>query len=87
MSIAAHGTGKNLQAWENQIVAHPLSHPARWEQMVARTHRNGQTADSVRVHYYSHQLFGRALRKARNDAQYIYETTGQEQRLIYADWN
>lgn len=86
MSIAAHGTGKNLQAWRNQIVAHPLSHPARWEQMVARTHRNGQRADNVEVNYYGHSLFGRALRKARKDAQYIQDTTGQDQRLLYGDW-
>ena len=83
MSISAHGTGKNLQSWSNQIIAHPLSHPARWEQMLARTHRHGQLADEVECHVYTHGLFGRALRKARNDAQYIYETTGQEQRLNY----
>jgi len=85
MSIASHGTGKNLQAWRSQIVAHPLSHPARWEQMIARTHRHGQLADSVSVTVYRHGLFGRALNKARRDAQYIVDTTGQEQRLIYAD--
>lgn len=83
MSITAHGTGKNLQQWSNQIVAHPLSHPARWEQMLARTHRHGQQSDEVVCHVYSHSLFGRSLRKARNDAKYIYESTGQEQRLNY----
>lgn len=83
MSITAHGTGKNLQAWQNQIIAHPLAHPARWEQMLARTHRNGQQADEVSCFVYTHSLFGRALRKARKDAKYIEETTGQEQRLNY----
>jgi len=83
MSITAHGTGKNLQAWRNQIIAHPLAHPARWEQMLARTHRHGQQADEVSCLVYTHSLFGRALRKARKDAKYIEETTGQEQRLNY----
>lgn len=85
MSISAHATGKNLQAWRNQIVAHPLSHPATWEQMVARTHRSGQTADVVNVTRYNCGLFGRAWRRARDDARYIYETTGAEQRILYAD--
>lgn len=86
MSIASHGTGKNLQAWANQIVAHPLSHPARWEQMIARTHRHGQNADVVNVTTYKHGLFARALNRAKDDARYIYESTGQDQRLIYADY-
>lgn len=86
MSIASHGTGKNLQAWSNQIVAHPLSHPARWEQMIARTHRHGQGADVVNVTTYKHGLFSRALNRAKDDARYIYESTGQDQRLIYANY-
>lgn len=87
MSISAHGTGKNLQSWSNQIVAHPLAHPARWEQMLARTHRHGQQADEVKCVVYSHSLFGRAIRKARRDAEYIRDTTGQDQRLNYCDKN
>lgn len=85
MSISAHGTGKNLQSWGNQIIAHPLAHPARWEQMLARTHRSGQQRDVVTCVRYAHSLFGRAFRKATANAQYIYDSTGQEQRLLYAD--
>ena len=81
ISIAAHGTGKNLQAWGNQIIAHPLAHPARWEQMLARTHRPGQARDEVRATVYTHGLFGRAFSRARADARYIYETTGQTQKV------
>lgn len=82
-SISAHGTGKNLQAWGNQIIVHPLAHPARWEQMLARTHRKGQLRDVVTATVYTHGLFGRAFNKAKKDADYIYETTGQNQRLRY----
>jgi hypothetical protein len=84
VSIASHGTGKNLQAWGRQIVAHPLAHPARWEQMLARTHRPGQLRDEVSCAVYAHGLFGRAFRRAVDDARYVYETTGQKQRLTYA---
>lgn len=84
MSISAHATGKNLQAWRNQIVAHPLSHPARWEQLLARTHRAGQTADDVRCVVYRSGVFARTFNRACNDAKYIQETTGAEQRLLYS---
>lgn len=83
VSISSHGTGKNLQAWGNQLVAHPLAHPARWEQMLARTHRTGQLRDEVRCTVYRHALFGRALNRAKDSARYVYETTGQKQRLLY----
>jgi hypothetical protein len=86
VSIAAHGTGKNLQAWGNQVIAHPLAHPARWEQMLARTHRPGQRRDEVRATVYVHGLFGRALSRARADARYIYETTGQAQKINTASY-
>lgn len=84
MSIASHGTGKNLQAWGDQIVAHPLSHPARWEQMLARTHRPGQQRDEVMCAVYRHGMFGRAYRRAVDNARYVLDTTGQKQRLTYA---
>lgn len=83
MSIASHGTGKNLQAWGDQIVAHPLAHPARWEQMLARTHRQGQQRDEVMCTVYRHSLFGRAYRRAVEGARYVLDTTGQKQRLTY----
>lgn len=86
VSLAAHGTGKNLQAWGNQVIAHPLAHPARWEQMLARTHRPGQRRDEVRATVYVHGLFGRALSRARADARYIYETTGQAQKINTASY-
>lgn len=87
ISISSHGTGKNLQSWGNQIVAHPLAHPARWEQMLARTHRAGQQRDEVRCVVYRHSLFGRALNRAKESARYVYETTGQNQRLLFCSNN
>jgi hypothetical protein len=84
MSLSAHGTGKNLQAWSNQVLIHPLAHPSTWEQLLARTHRPGQQEDEVKFHVISGGLFGKAFYNAIKDAQYIQDTTGQNQRLIYA---
>ena len=87
MSIQAHGTGKNLQAWHNQIIVHPLAHPSTWEQLLARTHRPGQTSDEVHMSILNMGLFAKSFNKALRDAQYIQDTTGQKQRLIYATKN
>ena len=87
MSIKAHATGKNLQAWNNQIVVHPLAHPSTWEQLLARTHRPGQNADEVFCSVLTTGLFGKAWHKAVKDSQYIEETTGQKQRINYATKN
>lgn len=84
MSLSAHGTGKNLQAWSNQFLVHPLAHPSTWEQLLARTHRPGQNADEVHFHTIASGIFGKAFYKALKDAQYIIDTTGQNQRLIYS---
>lgn len=85
MSIKSHGTGKNLQAWSNNFVVHPMSCPAIWEQLIARTHRAGQQADTVCVTAYNHSVFGSALFKATQQAKIVSDTTGQPQRLVYAD--
>lgn len=86
-SIKAHGTGKNLQAWSSQLITTPPSNGAIWEQMLARTHRPGQQADEVEVYVYRHTVELReALEKAKKDAQYIEETTGQVQKLCYASY-
>jgi len=84
VSMAAHGGGRNMQAWGCQIVATPLSNGARFEQLLGRTHRSGQMRDEVVVATYVHGAFQGALKKAFRDAQYIESTTGQRQRLCYA---
>jgi len=85
MSISSHGVGKNLQAWSRNLIVSPIADPARWEQMLARTHRLGQVEDVVTFTVYSHSVFGRCLTKARQQAETVSEITGQPQRLVYAD--
>jgi hypothetical protein len=86
-SIAAHGTGKNLQAWaDNLILAMPTSGDLA-EQLVSRTHRAGQEADEVHVETYAHtRFFRKGLFQALADARYIEDTFGTPQRLCYATW-
>jgi len=86
LSIKAHHAGKNLQVWGNQIVAHCLPTGAIWEQMIGRTHREKQLRDEVLATYYDFGPFMETFLAARVGARYIQETTGQRQRLNYADY-
>lgn len=85
MSIKSHGTGKNLQAWGDNLVVHPVSDPSLLEQLIARTHRAGQTRDEVHITFFTHALFGSSLNRATKQAYVISDSTGQPQRLCYAD--
>jgi hypothetical protein len=84
-SIASNKEGRNLQAWcENLIVSTPAN-GLNMEQLLGRTHRDGQEADEVTVdvvvncaeHY-------EAFEQARRDADYIQTSTGSPQKLLLA---
>ena len=84
-SIASNSTGKNLQAYSKNIVAVPPTSGVAWEQMLGRTHRPGQDADSVEVDVYQHTgPFRDAFGKAQANALFLKQSTGQEQKLCYA---
>lgn len=48
-SFAANSTGRNLQAWNKNLLTSPPAGAPQWEQFLGRTHRDGQQADSVTV--------------------------------------
>lgn len=85
-SIASNCEGRNLQAWSQNLVASPPPTGSVWEQMIARSHRDGQLADEVSVDVILGcvQQWG-GFEQARLDANYIQATTGQVQKLNYAD--
>lgn len=83
-SIRAHSQGKNLQAWGNHLVAHPLSDAGRWEQLLGRSHRTGQKRSDVQVIVPNYSEFSSALSSAVEGARYIQQSTGLEQRLLSA---
>lgn len=88
MSIKAHGIGKNLQHYSNQLIVCPPSGGKTWEQLLGRTHRAGQEADEVHVHVYQHtEAFRMAVRSAREDARYIEDASGNVQKLNFAGWS
>lgn len=86
LGIRSHGTGKNLQAFSRNLVAVPPADGAAWEQLLGRTHRQGQEADEVTVDVFTHGAFQQALDKAKTLAYYIESTFGAPQRLTKATW-
>lgn len=86
-SVASNATGRNLQwAWsDNYLVSCPPGGDII-EQLLGRTHRDGQEKDEITatvlvscIEHYD------AIERARNDARYIEDSTGQAQKLLYAD--
>lgn len=85
LSSHSHREGKNLQAWSHNIVVSASPSGAAWDQMLGRTHREGQTADEVGCDIYLHtEPLLNGFIGALADAKYLQDTLGQEQKLLYA---
>lgn len=87
-SMSAHGTGKNLQHFSEQYFVQWPRSAKLAEQVIGRTHRTGQKADELVVMSNCTSTFD-ALNRAAciNDALYIHQTTGNNQKLIYGTYN
>jgi hypothetical protein len=84
-SIAAHGTGKNLQAFNRNLITTFPANDGICEQLIGRTHRTGQSRD-VTVDYYAHTAEEKdAFETAVRHATYVLETTGGLHKLLYAE--
>jgi hypothetical protein len=80
----AHGTGHNLQQYQNNLIISPVLSGAAWEQLLGRTHRQGQEADEVTADILLHtDRYKRKWSEAQKEAQYLEQTTGQKQKILY----
>jgi len=85
-SISAHGQGKNLQRYSRNLVVAPPTSGKVWEQLLGRTHRQGQEADEVVCEVFLHvDELRSSFDQARADARYLEDTFGNQQKLNYAD--
>lgn len=86
LSIGSNREGRNLQRWRENLI---LSIPQRgqiWEQILGRTHRDGQEADEVRMDVAlvcSEQLL--SFRQALAHAEFSSESSTMAQKLLDAD--
>jgi len=86
VSTASNNEGRNLQAWNQNLVVSTPPSGATWEQLLGRTHRDGQQADEVYVDVLMSCLeHWTGFTQAQADAKYIQDSTGQPQKLLYAD--
>lgn len=87
-SWTAHGTGKNLQHHQNQIVVQWPRSANQAEQMLGRCHRNGQTADELFVRTLNTTEFDDInFAACLNDSLYIDQTGGSRQKLMYCGFD
>lgn len=86
-SVLANNEGRNLQyAWSKNLVVSCPPNAKVLEQVFGRTHRDGQEADEVTYTFVmacKEQIAG--MYKAIREAEYIEQTLGQPQKLLYAD--
>ena len=87
LSVTAHGTGFNLQAWHVNLVLGAPASATLNEQLLGRTHRAGQT-ERVQALYLVDKKgpLERALGKALQRAERIEAAEGQRQRLLLGRW-
>jgi hypothetical protein len=87
-SIKANCTGRNLQHGHSKnLIMSPSQTGLEIEQLIGRTHRDGQEADEVSVTFFcSADVHLRAVNQCRADAAYTRDTTGQEQKILIADF-
>lgn len=84
-STRSSGEGRNLQMFSRALVLTPPT-TIPWEQLLGRLHRTGQTADEVTFEVLLRSNPAKAAwRRALAQAAYIEQTTGQTQRIQYAD--
>jgi hypothetical protein len=84
-SIQSNAEGRNLQAWCENLVISPPPNGQQWEQLIGRTHRDGQTADAVSFDVFTGcaEHVG-AIHQAVRDCEYVLDSTGSPQKLLLA---
>jgi len=84
VSTHSHTKGLNLQSYDKNIVLTPQA-AADMEQLLGRTHRQGQTADTVYCEVLTHTRHtAKTWAKSRKQAAWLQESTGQRQKLCLA---
>lgn len=86
VSMHSFREGQNLQHsfWRNLITT-PTASGDMLEQIIARTHRDGQEEDEVIVDMYLHtDSYLAAFTQAHRDALYMQETLGNPQKVLAA---
>ena len=83
-SVSSNSEGRNLQAWNQNLVISPPPTGNVWEQLMGRTHRPGQEADEVWVEvFFGCRVEWECWLQAMRDAEYASKIEAPK-RLTYA---
>jgi hypothetical protein len=84
LSIAAHGTGRNLQHYyARNLVLTPPAKADRWEQMIGRTDRAGQRSEKVEVAIYAPTNYHKeTIDRAVQAGKIVEQRQGQKQKIV-----
>lgn len=87
-SVQSNSEGRNLQyKWSSNLILSMPPNGKASEQLLGRTHRPGQEEEEVTVDlYYGCGEHIAGYHQARADARMEADTTGQDQKMAYADW-
>jgi hypothetical protein len=84
VSVGSNSEGRNLQAWNQNLVISPPPTGTVWEQVIGRTHRQGQEADEVEVDVViGCEVEMQCWKQAVRDAEYASNIEGPK-KLTYA---
>lgn len=86
VSVKAIGEGFNLQRYKHNLVLNCTPKGDAWEQLIGRTHRSGQEAETVYVDVLctvDEQIEG--FKQAYADAEYTQSITDHTSKLCLAD--
>lgn len=81
--------GKNLQdGWSANLIMHPPRRNGWWEQLLGRTHRDGQRADEVFADVFTVcRESVEAFWKACAQAEYVLDASDPPPKLLFASHN
>lgn len=84
VSILGNQEGRNLQAFNRNLVMCPPSTGMESEQLLGREHRSGQERDVTADFWFGCQEHAGAFWQAVQDSEYVLDSTGAEYKLITA---
>lgn len=83
VSVQANSEGRNLQHWHDNLVISPPPTGTVWEQLLGRTHRQGQQAEEVWVEVVvGCKVEWDCWRQAMRDARYAEQIEGKKRLTI-----
>lgn len=87
VSIQAHTTSKNLQAWHKGLWLVPMGQEDKWEQGIGRMHRRGQKSPVIYVDILCNTEYHETvLERVFKDARKVQHDSGFSHKLLEAKY-